>query len=176
MSRVMCHMSRVTCHIFFIFFFFGQSGEAYWWRVCYKRGLPCLVSYFLHVWVNRLKIFTCMQEVPNLHKNYSSGAIIWGSVHPIKENILLLNNIGMYNYTAVGYWGQGAIKRSTLRCNSAHVKSAIFLFSSVPCRIISTVGEGASIGFVHLLFLIESLWKTSLPNLLLLIPQSLELS
>ena len=22
------------------------------------------------------KIFTCMQEVPNLHKNYSSGAII----------------------------------------------------------------------------------------------------
>ena len=47
------------------------------------------------------KIFTCMQEVPNLHKNYSSGAIIWGSVHPIEEIILLLNNIGMYNYTAV---------------------------------------------------------------------------
>ena len=35
----MCHMSRVTCHIFF----FGQSGEAYWWRVCYQRGLPRLV-------------------------------------------------------------------------------------------------------------------------------------
>ena len=39
------------------------------------------------------KIFTCMQEVPNLNKNYSSGAIIWGSVHPIEEIILLLNNI-----------------------------------------------------------------------------------
>ena len=47
------------------------------------------------------KIFKCMQEVPNLHKNYSSGAIVWGFVHPIEENILLLNNIGIYNYTAV---------------------------------------------------------------------------
>ena len=46
------------------------------------------------------KIFTCMQEVPNLHKNYSSGAIIWGSVNTIEEIILLLNNISMYNYTA----------------------------------------------------------------------------
>ena len=39
MSHVMCHVSRVTCHIFF----FWQSGEAYRWRVCYQRGLPCLV-------------------------------------------------------------------------------------------------------------------------------------
>ena len=36
-----------------------------------------------------------MQELPKLHRNYSSGAIIWGSVHPIEENILLLNNIGI---------------------------------------------------------------------------------
>ena len=35
-----------------------------------------------------------------LHKNNSSVTIIWGSVHPIEEIILLLNNIGMYNYTA----------------------------------------------------------------------------
>ena len=42
-----------------------------------------------------------MQELPNLHRNYSSGANIEGSVHPIEENILLLNNIGIYNYTAV---------------------------------------------------------------------------
>ena len=41
----MCHMSRVTCHMsqFFFYFFFGQSGEAYRWRVCYQRGLPRLV-------------------------------------------------------------------------------------------------------------------------------------
>ena len=46
-------------------------------------------------------MFLGMQEVPHLHKNYSSGAIIWGPVHPIEGNILLLNNIDMYNYTAV---------------------------------------------------------------------------
>ena len=40
-SRVTCHMSCVTCHFFSSFF--GQSGEAYWWRVCYQRGLPRLV-------------------------------------------------------------------------------------------------------------------------------------
>ena len=57
MSHVICHMSFVTCHMscvtfhmscvtchFFYFFFFGQSGEAFWWRVCYQRGLPCLVK------------------------------------------------------------------------------------------------------------------------------------
>ena len=44
-SHVICHVSRVTCHIshLFFFIFFLQSGEAYRWRVCYKRGLPHLV-------------------------------------------------------------------------------------------------------------------------------------
>ena len=46
-------------------------------------------------------MFPCMQELPKLHRNYSSGAIIWGIVHPTEESILLLNNIDMYNYTAV---------------------------------------------------------------------------
>ena len=40
MSHVTCHMSHVTCHFFL---FFRPSGEAYWWRVCYQRGLPRLV-------------------------------------------------------------------------------------------------------------------------------------
>ena len=43
MSRVTCHVSRVTCHMSLFSFSFGQSGEAYWWRVCYQRGLPRLV-------------------------------------------------------------------------------------------------------------------------------------
>ena len=38
---------------------------------------------------------------PKSHINYFSGAIIWGSVHPTEDNILLLNDIDMYNYTAV---------------------------------------------------------------------------
>ena len=42
------------------------------------------------------KIFKCMQDLPKLHKNYSSGAIIKGSFHPTEENILLLRNIDIY--------------------------------------------------------------------------------
>ena len=38
-SGVMCHMSHDT----FFSFFFGQSGKAYRWRVCYQQGLPRLV-------------------------------------------------------------------------------------------------------------------------------------
>ena len=45
--HVPCHVSDVTCHVshvtFLFFIIFGQSGEAYWWRVCYQWGLPCLV-------------------------------------------------------------------------------------------------------------------------------------
>ena len=51
MSRVMCHMSHVTCYmsnVMFFLFFFGQSGEAYLWRVRYQRGLPV---YFLSVYI-----------------------------------------------------------------------------------------------------------------------------
>ena len=57
MSHVTCHVSCVTCHVshvmchmpilLFIYFFLGQLGEAYRWRVCYQRGLPRLV--FFHV-------------------------------------------------------------------------------------------------------------------------------
>ena len=50
MSHVTCRVSRVTCHVshvtfisFIYIFFFGQSGEAFWWRVSYQRGLPRLV-------------------------------------------------------------------------------------------------------------------------------------
>ena len=51
MSRVTCHMLHVTSHMYFLFlFFFGQRCEAYWWRVCYQRGLPPLVYVcVLHV-------------------------------------------------------------------------------------------------------------------------------
>ena len=54
-SRVTCHMSRVTCHLSHVItchmshvichnLFFKQRGEASQRRVCYQRGLPCLVS------------------------------------------------------------------------------------------------------------------------------------
>ena len=50
-SGVRCQVSGVTFQVsgvacnFFIFYFFLQSGEASWWRVCYQRGLPRLVCY-----------------------------------------------------------------------------------------------------------------------------------
>ena len=47
-SHVTCHMSCVTCHMsqfLIFFFFFGQIGEAYRWRVRYQRGLPRLVFW-----------------------------------------------------------------------------------------------------------------------------------
>ena len=58
-----------------------------------------------------------MQELPKLQRNYSSGAIIWGSVHPTEENILLLKNIDMYNYTAV----------NCLRAKQRELKFVVFL-------------------------------------------------
>ena len=57
-------MSRVACHIFFIiiFFFFGQSAEAYRWRVCYQRGLPRLVFWLLG-WFPKSKLLAAGWEL-----------------------------------------------------------------------------------------------------------------
>ena len=67
MSRVTCHMSRVTCHMSHItifFFFFGQRGEAYWWRVCYQRGLPRLVfKAFMNISSKQLHSQTIRAEI-----------------------------------------------------------------------------------------------------------------
>ena len=53
MSHVRCHVSGVRCQVsdamcqvsgvMFFCVFFGQSGWASRWRVCYQRGLPRLV-------------------------------------------------------------------------------------------------------------------------------------
>ena len=54
MLLVTCHMSSVKCNFFLLLF--RQSGDAYWWRVCYQQGLSRLVYYHctganrLHVW------------------------------------------------------------------------------------------------------------------------------
>ena len=54
MSHVICHvshvMSNVSCvkcrkKIYIYVHFSWQSVGAYRWRVCYQRGLPCLVFY-----------------------------------------------------------------------------------------------------------------------------------
>ena len=52
MSPVMCHMSRVPCPItcvtnIYIYIFVWTIYEARQWRVCYQRGLPRLVIYYI---------------------------------------------------------------------------------------------------------------------------------
>ena len=37
-------MLLLFCVCFLVFFGGGESGGASRWRVCYKRGLPCLLS------------------------------------------------------------------------------------------------------------------------------------
>ena len=60
-SHITCHMSHVTCHILSSSFF-GQSGKASRWRVCYQQGLPRLVSSLLPLThlllLNPLSLFT----------------------------------------------------------------------------------------------------------------------
>ena len=46
-SLVMCHVSCVTCNYYYYIFFFLQIGGASQWRVCYQRGLPRLVKFWI---------------------------------------------------------------------------------------------------------------------------------
>ena len=73
--HVMCHVSHVMCDISYLYiyiFFFGQSGEAFWWRVCYRQGLPR--ATFQH---NYLKyILECTRRYGPLRGPTSSSC--WG--------------------------------------------------------------------------------------------------
>ena len=67
MSCVTCHMSHVKCNFSSFVSFFGQTDEAYRWRVCYQRGLflGILKAACLSVdWVPKLiqKIFSTMEQ------------------------------------------------------------------------------------------------------------------
>ena len=49
--------------------FFGQSGEASWWRVCYQWGLPSLVYNVFH------QCFKCWWQLSPL-LNYATKPIV----------------------------------------------------------------------------------------------------
>ena len=85
-SGVTCHLSHVTCHMshvtFFLLSFFGQGGEAYRWRFCYRRHLPRLV-FFRLVWNTvsnckqmLLNIVFCSPE-PKMPSNINIGPHLW---------------------------------------------------------------------------------------------------
>ena len=64
MSRVTCHMSQFK--FFYLIFFFGQSGEAQRWRVCYQRGLPRLVFQL----ISNKGVYRTAPASPGLLKKY----------------------------------------------------------------------------------------------------------
>ena len=74
LSRVTCHVSSVTCHVSGVTFFFRQSGEAYWRRVCYQRSLPRLVFTPLHLFsfqkhLSRIVRMSCL-VMPTFQANH----------------------------------------------------------------------------------------------------------
>ena len=73
----------------FFFFLIYKNAKK---KILQKKGLDLLISDKLLKFVYRLT---------KAHKSYSSGPYDWGSVYPIEENILLLNNIDLSNDTAV---------------------------------------------------------------------------
>ena len=77
MSRVsvMCHVSRVTCHmshVFFLFFFL-QSGEVYRWMVCYQRSLPHLVYIIAPSHIVAKSVFFVLSFVCPLPMQFFQG-------------------------------------------------------------------------------------------------------
>ena len=77
LSPVTCRMSRVRCHPFYFFTLKKiKIGGASRWRVCYQRGLPCLVSDILPLTRTRL----------------SSGKVAIILSQLIQYNILLSQN------------------------------------------------------------------------------------
>ena len=69
------HVSYVTCEVpcvtfYFIFYFFGQSGGAMWWRVCYQQGLPHLVLMSIQV-CSSLAGYKQHNECLDTHHTYS---------------------------------------------------------------------------------------------------------
>ena len=74
-SHVRFQVSGVRCHIFFLslfLLFIRQSGQGSRWRVCYKLGLPRLVSM--------LPILYCVVKIyifnKTLKKIHTFGAIL----------------------------------------------------------------------------------------------------
>ena len=66
-----------------------------------------------------------MQDLPKVHRNFFSRAIIWGSLHSTEENILLLRNIDIYNYTPVALWQES----SSTKVEWAFDPASLFLLS-----------------------------------------------
>ena len=90
MLRVTCHMSHVMCHMSQFLLLCGQSGETYWWRVCYQQGLLRLVFTFILVSTFALLyIFFLVAPIFNI-----SSLVQWF----FKDFYRFLHNITFWHY------------------------------------------------------------------------------
>ena len=94
MSGVTCHMSRVTSHMSHVtfFIFFGQSCEAFWWRVCYQWGLPRLF-YLLLRFLRMGPVFSGLCCVTDSAPSSPAGTHSWVDVFPMFIALYLNNHI-----------------------------------------------------------------------------------
>ena len=98
MSHVTCHMSCVTCQMSHVkvLCFFLQIGEAYWWTVCYQRGLPLLVYNDI---LNRPRVW------------FSEKLVI--SVVSFSKHLCMASLFGIANY----YWCRHSQRWGESWCN-----------------------------------------------------------
>ena len=110
-SHVMCHMSCVTCQVslvichmlnvtrhmsqvkFFLYFFCGESVGVSWWKVCYQRGLPCLVYQLLSVTGQTKKIFVETESGPSSNPDATQTYLKPIYVHDLTKAILAIMQI-----------------------------------------------------------------------------------
>ena len=69
-NTVLQYRNGTSCSVAFFSSFFGQSGGAYWWRVCYQRGQPRLV--YLEFSINIVS--SVIRKIIQLHLLVSSLA------------------------------------------------------------------------------------------------------
>ena len=92
-SHVRCHLSGVMCHFFSSFFlllfflsFFGQSGGASRWRVCYQQGLPRLVFLWLKL---SLFIKISINGITNKQKGKGKNKPCWRPCSAVRQMLYL---------------------------------------------------------------------------------------
>ena len=83
--HITCRMSNFTCSVYHVtIFFFWQSIEAYWWRVCYQQGLPILVIYRMVI------VKTCISPLPIVEGLCFLFASPLALLGPEQEEVVLL--------------------------------------------------------------------------------------
>ena len=141
MSHVTCHVSRVTCpmsHVIFFFFFFGRTAEAYRWRVCYQRGLPRLVYityhfffiyYMYNIKKNLYHILMHSYKKKCIFPHVRNFTLIYGPYSCLIDGLLAL-----YWWTILFFFSNAPSIFKLLLCNLKLTKLDILTLLGSDCR------------------------------------------